>query len=312
MGARWADAVRSSNETKLSAIVDVDEAKAHALAGKHNVPAVGSIKELPSDTVAVIIAVPHIFLAKTAGEALESGKHVLVEKPVGISTDEIKTIRTLAENKNLRLMAGYNHRFLPHVRKAKKLAESGAIGEIMFIRARHGASGRPGYEKEWRHQRKLGGGILLDQAVHGIDLIRWFLGDIAETKGIAENLFWKSEVEDNAFLLLKTVDGKIASLHASWTEWKPIFSLEIFGTDGYLIVEGLAKYMQKERLAVAKRSPDFLGSKIKEEIREFNEGPNDSLGSELEEFIASIREKRNPEPNAKDAEEILKIISHLK
>jgi predicted dehydrogenase len=144
-----------------------------------------------------------------------------------------------------------------------------------------------------------------------IDLSRWFLGDFVKVHGTTANLFWDSPVEDNAFLNLETASGKIASIHSSWTNWKPIFSFEIFGAKGYVIAEGLKNYAQEQRLTIGRRSDDFLGSNVKEETFAFDSDFNDSLAGELDEFAASILTGREPNPNGKDALNILKIVDKI-
>ena len=315
MGERWAKTVTTHLKTELIAVIDNDFDKASDLARKHNIPFFRYYRNLDVYKVearAVILALPNQFMADAATEILNMNKHVLAEKPAARNTAELEETVKLAEEKKLVFMPGYNYRHLAHVKRAKELVDSGAIGKIMFIRGTHGASGRPGYEKEWRHKKSCGGGVLLDQAVHMIDLSRWFVGDFVKAEGIKKNLFWKSGVEDNAFLHLETADGILVSLHASWTEWKPKFRFEIFGATGYVIVEGLKNYLQEERLTLGKRSDDFLGSNVKEEVFVFNEDAQTSLAKELDEFVAAIEECREPKPNGRDAIEGLKSIEKRK
>lgn len=311
LGKKWIKTISEHPRASLAAIVDVDQEKAPSLAKEYGVSFFDTLENVPTELYsAAIIVVPHNYLAELGKKALSRRKHALIEKPVATNKKDLEELIHLAEEHNVRFMPGYNYRFLGHIKKAKKLIDAGAIGEIMFIRTRHGASGKVGYEKEWRHKKAMGGGVLLDAAVHSLDLARWFMGDFIEMKITAENLFWGSEVEDNAFLLAKTAQNTIASIHASWTHWKPIFSVEIYGKDGYILVDGLTKYMQKERLIVAKRSDDFLGSKVKEEVEEFDSGPDDSLAGELDEFISAITEERDTQPNGKDALAVLGCIDH--
>lgn len=312
LGKKWAATTAKNPRGSLAAIVDTDQARGQTVAKELEVPFFASVEHVPAESYdAAIIAVPHLFLASTGKKILSLGKHAFIEKPVALNTTDLGELIIIAGEKNLRLMPGYNHRFLSHIAKAKKMVDSGVIGELMFIRARHGASGKVGYEKEWRHKKEMGGGINLDLTVHTLDLARWFLGNFTEVKSISGNLFWGSEVGDNAFLVAKTAAGKMASLHASWTHWKPIFSFEIYGKDGYILVEGLSKYMQKEQLVFGKRSPDFLGSKVQETVEEFNTDPDLSLDKELNEFISAITEGRDPKPDAYDALETLKVIENI-
>ncbi len=315
MGVRWAEAIARHPRTSLSGVMDTDSDKAEALASQYGVPTFASLKDIPhsSAVLAACIAIPPAFSAEIIYAALAVGLHVIAEKPLAKNAEELRKSVLLAQRKKLTFMAGYNYRHFPHIRKAHELVEKGEIGSVMFIRARHGASGRPGYEHDWRHRKSLsGGGVLIDQAVHTIDLARWFLGEPKKIRGTLTTNFWKSGVEDNAFVHLETASRQIASLHASWTEWKPKFSFEIFGTEGYIIAEGISQYRQEERLIIAKRPADFLGSHVKEKTITFSKSkPKNSLADELTEFVSAIRESRVPHPSGQDALEILKIIDHI-
>ena len=224
--------------------------------------------------------------------ALESGKHVLCEKPLGRNADEALAMVEAARKSNRNLKTGFNHIFHPAIWKAKELFDGGAIGKLLTIRARYGHGSRPGMEKEWRSSRTLsGGGELLDQGVHVIDLIRWFAGEVQEVYGKTVTKFWNIEVEDNAYALLTCRNGVIAQFHVSWTNWRNIFSFEIFGGSGYLAINGLGGSYGTETLEFGCRKPE--GGKPDVEIFEF-----DSLDRtwefEWKEFRSSIDEGREP------------------
>jgi len=188
------------------------------------------------------------------------------------------------------LKTGFNHRFHPAVWKAKELIDSGKIGKVFNIRARYGHGGRAGMEKEWRASKDLcGGGELLDQGVHIIDLIRWFGGEISEVYGSVGTKFWDMEVEDNAFVILKSINNVTSSFHVSWTNWKNIFSFEIFGTDGYLKIEGLGGSYGPETLEIGIRKKEGGRPEI-----EFLEFKSEDISWEMEwnEFKSAISENR--------------------
>ena len=146
---------------------------------------------------------------------------------------------------------GFTLRFHPGIQKIRKLVDENKIGKITFIRCRYGITGRPGYEKEWRANKSLsGGGELIDQGVHVLDLLRWFLGDFSSVKGNIGTLYWDMPVEDNAFGILKSVNDQMASFHVSWSQWDNLFSFEIFGTKGYLKMDGLGGVYGKENCDV--------------------------------------------------------------
>ncbi len=190
--------------------------------------------------------------------AVNNDKRVLVEKPAARGLQELIPVRDAARQRGVSVKAGYNHRFHPGLLAAKKMVESGAVGPLYYIRARYGHGGRVGYEQEWRCNRVIsGGGELIDQGAHLIDLSRWFLGDLTLDYAATPTYFWKMDVEDNCFLALRGQRGEMAWLHATWTEWKNTFSFEITGRDGKLTVEGLGGSYGSERLTFHKMLPQM-------------------------------------------------------
>lgn len=258
---------------------------------------------------AILIATPHNLLARITLAALEKGKHVLVEKPVGIRPQDLDPIIALAKRKGLCVKAGFNHRFHPAIWKAHEIAQSGALGPLYFVRGRYGHGGRIGYEKEWRTQPEIsGGGELIDQGIHLIDLSRWFLGDFSEVFGFVPTYYWNIKVDDNAFLFLKTRHQQVAWLHASWTEWKNLFSFEVFGRDGKLQVDGLGGSYGTERLTYYRMLPE-MGPP--ETISWEFPCPDASFRAEFQEFFTAIQEAREPLGNLSDARAALEIIEKV-
>lgn len=202
------------------------------------------------DVDTVFIATPHDGLALIAEAAIRAGKHVLVEKPAARTASELRTLLELARSQGIVAQVGFNHRSHRAFRQARSLVDEGRLGALMFVRARYGHGGRPGYDREWRASwARSGGGELIDQGVHLVDLARWFLGDFPHVEGFAHTYFWDMPVDDNAFLTLRTSEGKAAFLHASCTEWKNTFSFELYGRLGKLHVEGLGGSYGVERLS---------------------------------------------------------------
>jgi predicted dehydrogenase len=204
-----------------------------------------------------------------------------------------------ANHVNKMVKTGFNHRFHPAVMNAKELIENGSIGKLINIRARYGHGGRPGMEKEWRCSKELcGGGELIDQGVHLIDLCRWFTDkDVDLVYGKTYRSFWESDVEDNAFFHLEFADNILAQCHVSWTNWKNIFSFEIFGKDGYIKIDGLGGSYGKEILEVGYRQPK--GGMPKIEHFEFNDNDN-SWHLEWTEFKTAIKNNRQPNGSGND------------
>jgi predicted dehydrogenase len=190
---------------------------------------------------AVFISTTHNNLAKIASFFIKKKKHVFVEKPAALNFKEITKLVTLKKKyKKTQLGVGLNHRFHPSFIKAFQIFHSGKIGKLMFIRAQYGHGGRIDYDKEWRAQPKIsGGGELIDQGTHLIDLSQCFLGDLNLINGNTRTYFWNMKVDDNCFLTLENKNKKIAFLQASCTEWKNTFNFEIYGEIGKLQIIGL-------------------------------------------------------------------------
>ncbi len=262
-----------------------------------------------SDVNVVVVATPHNVLAEVAGTAIQAGKHVLVEKPAARHVEEVRPLLTAAETKGVLVRVGFNHRYHRAFQKARELVDLNVLGPLMFLRARYGHGGRIGYDKEWRAiPAHSGGGELIDQGVHIIDLARWFLGDFVEIDGYAHTYFWDMPVDDNAFLLLKTTAKQVAFLHASCTEWKNTFSFELYGRKGKLQVDGLGGSYGVERLAYYQMLPDMGPPETT--IWEYPMGDN-SWAVEMAEFFEDIRLGRQPAANLKDAVAVLTIVDKV-
>lgn len=245
----------------LVRVADLDRSRAEMLAAAMPGSSVSpDWKSLVSDPAveAVIVATTNDQLTPVALAAVEAGKHVLVEKPAARSASELSRLAALAAKRGTVVKVGFNHRFHPAIMEARRLVDAGEIGPLMYLRARYGHGGRLGYEKEWRADPGIsGGGELIDQGVHLVDLARCFLGEFAHVSGWTPACFWKMPVEDNAFLCLQTTAGQIAWLHASCTEWKNLFSLEIYGKTGKLQVDGLGGSYGQERLTCHRMLPQM-------------------------------------------------------
>jgi predicted dehydrogenase len=257
----------------------------------------------------VIVATTHDMLAPAAAAAAAAGKHVLVEKPGARCAAELDPVADAARGTGALVRVGFNHRYHRAFRKAREIFESGALGQMMFIRGRYGHGGRPGYDKEWRAApERSGGGELIDQGAHLIDLSRWFLGDFTGVQGLARTYFWRMPVEDNGFLLLETAGGQVAFLHASWTEWKNLFSFEIAGRAGKLEISGLGGSYGVERLTWYRMSPE-MGPP--ETLAWEYPMADDSWEAECAAFLEDIRLRRQPQPGIADAQAALRVIEHI-
>jgi predicted dehydrogenase len=261
------------------------------------------------DIDAVVVATSHDWLSPIAVACLDHGKHVLVEKPAGRNLAEIAAIAEAAQRNSRQVKVGYNHRFHPAILKARDIVDTGELGALMYVRGRYGHGGRIGYEKEWRFNRALsGGGELLDQGSHLIDLAHWFLGEVTAVQATLRTFFWPADVEDNCFLTLATAAGQVAWLHATWTEWKNMFSFEIYGRDGKLAIEGLGGSYGVERLTYYKMLPE-MGPP--ETTHWEWPSPDKSWDLEVQEFAAAIAERRRPIGDINDALSTMSVIERV-
>lgn len=259
IGQRRAKCIYRHAKTKLAVVADIDPRKTLALSKKYHCQRETDWKKVVqrSDIDIVVVSTPNHLLCPVACTALESGKELLIEKPMGRNLREAGQIFRKAVASRKKLKIGFNHRYHPAIQEAYRLFKKGVIGRPLNIRAIYGHGGRPGYEKEWRGNYKLaGGGELTDQGVHLIDLIQWFCGQPAEVFSILQTEFWRIQpAEDNAFVLLRYANGVVASFHVSWTQWKNQFSFEIYGAKGSLCIQGLGGSYGRETLILTLRNP---------------------------------------------------------
>jgi len=241
IGQIRARALRGAGALRLAAAGDSDRARAEAaVAAAGGGAAVSDWRALVrrDDVDAVIVSTPPALHAEIAIAALEAGKHVLCEKPLARSPAECRAMVEAARRAGRFLATGFNYRFYPSVAKARTLLEAGAIGELDHVRSYTGYTARD-HTHAWLHELgAMGGGALRDNGIHLLDLTRWFLGEVAEVKGFRSNAVWGFPgCEDNGFALLRSEAGKVATLHASWTEWAGYrFRIELYGSRGCLHV----------------------------------------------------------------------------
>ncbi len=309
IGGIRASSIQRSTTARVKVITDVDRSRANRLA--YSVGAVArtdwrNALEDPCVDLAVV-STPTKFHAGAVESALMAGKHVLCEKPLARTLAEAEMLLEIAARHGLVLKTGYNYRYMAHVRKAHDLIREGAIGALHFMRARYGHGGRPGYEKHWCTNRDLsGGGVLLEQGIHILDLMRYLFGEPASILALAECLFWPFEgTEDNCFLLTQCEAGRTAQIHVSWTQWVNLFSVEIFGRDGYLHLTGRDGHYGAQRLIWGKRQPDH--TRPLEQEFEFPP-PDTSWDLEWKDFVESIAAGREPMSPPADSCRTLQLV----
>ncbi|MEI6045342.1 MAG: Gfo/Idh/MocA family oxidoreductase [Chloroflexota bacterium] len=318
IGQKRAKALRLNHQ--LVAVADVVEQRAQQLASGYPGCVYFSdwrqVVDHP-EVELVIVATTNNMLTPVALAVVKANKHLLLEKPGARNATELAELVEAAEESQSKVKVGFNHRFHPAFLKAREIWETGEPGELMFIRGRYGHGGRLGYEKEWRADPEIaGGGELLDQGVHLIDLSRWYAGEFDSVEGHVATYFWQMPVEDSGFMLLKSTDGaasnkgqpRVAWLHVSCTEWKNLFSFEIFGRYGKLQIDGLGGSYGVERLTYYRMLPE-MGPP--ETTTWEYPGEDKSWILEFNYFVECIEQNRNPEGNLHDALASLKVVEKL-
>ncbi len=225
---------------------------------------------------------------------LESGIHVFCEKPPGRTVEDVIRVRAVeAKQPTLKLKYGFNHRYHDSVQDALNIVASGELGRVMNLRGVYGKSKfiSFGQHSDWRTKKAVaGGGILLDQGIHMVDLMRLFAGEFETIHSFVSNDYWKHDVEDNAYALMRTSDGVVAMLHSSATQWKHMFQLDITLEKGAVTLSGIlsgSKSYGDETMTVAYAAEDDQGDP-KEVTTCYESDP--SWSSEIDEFATAIIE----------------------
>jgi predicted dehydrogenase len=266
---------------------------------------------------ALIISTPNYLNKQLTIACLKAGKHVFCEKPPAFSAADMEEIRVVENNSGRRkLMYGFNHRHHDSVIKMKKTLESGEFGKILWMRGRYGKSVTEDYFNNWRAKKEMaGGGILLDQGIHMLDLFLHLGGSFDRIKAELSNSFWKLEVEDNAFVILRNTEtGMDASLHSTMTQCRHLFSLEVFLEKGYMVLNGLltsSRAYGEEVLTLAKNRSSGPAVTWADEVQiEYTD--DNSWRYEIKHFLDAIEKNTDIQiGNSNDALKLMKIIDEI-
>jgi len=304
IGCGWAGEMRANAIAALSGfrlvvVSDQDVARANHVARGHGAAVEPNWRTLVArtDLDAVIVSTPPPLHAEMCVAALEQGKHVLCEKPLARNPEEGRQIADAARRHQRLLGTGFNLRFFPPIVKAREILDSGQIGELDHIRSFAGHPGGSEFTHPWVHDANvMGGGTLLDNGIHIIDLTAYFLGDVAEVAGFASNHVWQFPgCEDNGFALLRNAAGRVATLHASWSEWRGYqFRVEVYGTRGCVVASYppmMARVVRLEQPGGPSRKQTFLFPKLQvlERLRSYRWSILQSFIHEMDAFGRAVR-----------------------
>ena len=265
---------------------------------------------------AVFTCTPNYLNKPLTIQSLKAGKHVFCEKPPGFTAKDIEEIRAVEKESGKVLMYGFNHRHHASIKYMKKLVDDKEFGKILWMRGRYGKSVDETFYDNWRAKKELaGGGILIDQGIHMLDLFLHLGGNFDNVHASVSNLYWNLNVEDNVFATLEnTKTGLAASLHSTMTQWRHLVSLEVFLEKGYLVLNGLktsSNAYGEEILTIAKNRSTAPVATWKDE-KNITYHTDKSWESELTEFFSAIKSNREVKlGNSSDALKLMKIIDKI-
>ena len=264
----------------------------------------------------IFICTPNYLNKKLTIESLKKEKHVFCEKPPGLNAKDIENV-IIAENKYKKtLMYGFNHRHHDSIQKIKQIVDKKEFGRILWMRGRYGKSVETDFYKNWRSKKEYsGGGILIDQGIHMLDIFLYLAGDFDKIQAVVSNLYWDLDIEDNVFAMLQNSKNKIAaSLHSTMTQWRNLFSLEVFFEKGYVVLNGLntsSKSYGEEVLNIAKNR-SLAPAAIWEEEENIHFKIDNSWEKEIIEFNKSIIKNTKPIiGNSLEALQLMKVIDEI-
>tara|TARA_B100001113_G_C21094640_1_gene615971 strand:- start:688 stop:1677 length:990 start_codon:yes stop_codon:yes gene_type:complete len=265
---------------------------------------------------AVYICTPNYLNKRLTILSLEAGKHVFCEKPPAFNSKDVKDIREAEKKSGKKLMYGFNHRHHGSIKHMKSLIDKKLFGKILWMRGRYGKSVDKNFYKNWRAKKKYaGGGILIDQGIHMLDLFLHLAGNFDKVHASVSNLYWKLNVEDNVFATVENTNtGITASLHSTMSQWRHLFSLEVFLEKGYFVLNGLktsSNTYGDEILTIAKNRSTAPAATWKDE-QNLKYHNDESWNSEANEFFNAINSNTSIQNgNSSDALKLMKIVDKI-
>ena len=296
IGKIRADAIAKSPVCALVAVSDLDEARARAAAPNAIYYADANDLIAAADVDAVIISTPPPFHETLATAAASAGKHVLVEKPMAATPEACERMISAARKAGTLLTVGYNHRYFAALKLVRDVVAAGDIGTLSHVRAYSGHAGLAEFKATWMYDKEvMGGGALMDNGTHVIDLVRYIIGDPTEVFGFATHKVWGLGVEDEGIALLRTAEGVTASIEASWHEWRGYrFHIEAYGD------RGMARAYYAPMMATVIRLDKPGGNKsverhfypkaiLREKVKGWQSTVIGTFIEELADFVAAAR-----------------------
>jgi len=315
MGKIREESFLKSKDVKLISVFDIEQKKAN----NDNIHFCESYQELIESNIdAVFVATYVNIAAEYVFRALEAGKHVFCEKPPAMNHDELKNIQEFQKNSNQILKYGFNHRLHYSVIEAKKIIKESSMGKLLWMRGVYGKAGSIDFHLNWRNYKQFsGGGILMDQGIHMLDLFRYFTDDEFDClASYMDAIYWDIEHEDNAFLILQSNSGVLSTLHSSANQWRHKFLLEMTFENGYINLDGILSSTGSyapERLIYGYRELEDISKAMGKPTQNVSYFESDnSWELELDEFINAVRGNSTIHNGSlNDAVEVMKLMDKI-
>jgi len=316
MGHIRADAVNRQPGLSLLAVCDVIEEKGRDFQACDFSRDYRDL--MKRDLDAVFVCTPNRYAPEITVSALKRGFHVFCEKPPGRDLEDVKVMRAAEEaSPGTKLKFGFNHRYHESIREVKSIIDAGHLGRLLWIRGTYGKAGGPLYDQDWRNDPEIsGGGILIDQGIHLLDLVLMFSGDFNDIHSFVTRHYWQAEVEDNAFIIMKNATGQVAMVHSSATQWKHQFLMDIYLEKGYLSVDGILSSSgtyEPETLKVARCIYDSNGYPLpnpQETLTIYEE--DNSWYLEVDDFVGCVLEDKPVGlGSSEDAYKVMELIQRI-
>ncbi len=272
-----------------------------------------------SEIDAVIVCAFNVVIPDIVCYALGKEYSVFSEKPPGRNLADAMRMKEAYEKADSPILKyGFNHRYHNSVIEAKALLDSKILGEVVCARGVYGKAGSPDFTNEWRNNTEIsGGGIMLDQGIHMLDLMYYFMGEFTEIQSSVDQLVWKDmPTEDSAFSILRTAEGKVASLHSSAIQWRHKFSLDLICTKGFISLNGLLTSTNsygEERVSYYKKDLEQKTGKLGKPMEHtmcFDE--DQSWDYEMKEFYnAVVCEEGVKQGTIEDAVNLMRMLENI-
>jgi predicted dehydrogenase len=268
---------------------------------------------LKMDLDILIVCMTNDIAPEVTIAGLKEGLHIFCEKPPGKDVLDIKKVIEVEKGcQGQKLMYGFNHRYHDSIKEAMRIIKTNELGKVINLRGVYGKSQLITFDQsDWRTKRDIsGGGVMLDQGIHMLDIMRLFAGEFTEVHSFIENSHWNYDVEDNAYALMRTKNGVVAMMSSSATQWRHRFHLDINLEKGSIILGGIlsgSKSYGAETLTVVYANPENDQGDPKEVTTRYNTDP--SWYEEIKEFTDCINDnKKITSGNSDDALQTMKLV----